>query len=187
MSVVDADEIRARVGGDVGEDHQARHQQHDGRQTRGDQKPQWPDAHGFDGLDLLADCHGAQLRRVSRADARRQDDAGHQRPEFAAEGGGDQLRHEALRAEGAQLITRQQRHRQPQEKRDHHHQRDGFHAGALGLHEEDLTPERQTPAREAVADLLVRSTSSQKILLICSNVRRMIPPSATAISAVPFS
>ena len=76
-------------------------------------------------------------RGVGRADPRGDHDAGDQRPELAREADRHQPGHEPLRAEGAELVAGEQRHREPEEKRDERDQRHRADAGAVGLLEEN--------------------------------------------------
>ena len=104
------DRRQARDDGETG------HQREEREHARRDQETQRTDAHRLDGFHFLRDLHRPELGGKRGADSRREHDPGQQRAELARERDCDQARHEPLGAEALELITGQQRHRQPEEK-----------------------------------------------------------------------
>ena len=120
----EGDHRRPSHGGKIRNHHQTRHKKNDGQESWTDEEPQRTEAHRLNGLDLLGDGHGAEFRGVSGPDPGRDHDPRHQRTELTGKSNSDQRGHKTFLSIGLELISREERHRQADKKRDESDQRD---------------------------------------------------------------
>src|SRR5579883_88371 len=134
--VIDRDEKSAEDADDVRDEHERRHHQGAGDDTRHDEVFVGIGRKGREGVDLVGDAHRADLGRDRRTDAARDHERGDHRPEFARHRQQHEGRDGTLGAKAAEAGMRLQRQHDAGEDRGQPHDGQGVVADI-----DDLAPD----------------------------------------------